>query len=102
MSDDVWDLSHLIPSAHKMAMLPAIERIQRIRVERWIGYPKAMAVLDKLEALLNWPSKQRMPNLLIVGATNNGKSMIIEKFRRTHPSITQEDQERIPVLSVQM
>ena len=30
-----------------------------------------------------WPNKQRMPNLLLVGPTNNGKSMIVEKFRRT-------------------
>lgn len=100
--DDFFDLSHLIPSAQKIVMLPAVERIQRVRADRWIGYPKAVAALDKLEALLNWPSKQRMSNLLIVGPTNNGKSMIIEKFRRTHPPITGLDSEKIPVLSVQM
>lgn len=103
MSEDAFlDLSHLIPSMQKIAMLPSIERIHRIRADRWIGYPKAIAAIDKLEALLNWPSKQRMPNLLIVGPTNNGKSMIIEKFRRTHPSIPERDSETIPVVSVQM
>ena len=103
MSEDAFfDLSHLIPSMQKIAMLPSDERIQRIRADRWIGYPKAIAAIEKLEALLNWPSKQRMPNLLIVGPTNNGKSMIIEKFRRTHPSITERDSEKIPVVSVQM
>ena len=103
MSEEAFfDLSHLIPSAHKIAMLPSAERIQRIRADRWIGYPKAIAAIDKLESLLNWPSKQRMPNLLIVGPTNNGKSMIIEKFRRTHPPITERDLEKIPVVSVQM
>lgn len=49
-----------------------------------------------------WPTKQRMPNLLIVGPTNNGKSTIIERFRRTHPPIAEEHRENIPVLSVQM
>ncbi len=83
-------------------MLSSSERVQRIRADRWIGYPKAIAAIEKLEALLNWPSKQRMPNLLIVGPTNNGKSMIIEKFRRTHPPITERDSEKIPVVSVQM
>jgi hypothetical protein len=43
-----------------------------------------------------------MPNLLIVGPTNNGKSMIIEKFRRTHPSSSEQDSEIIPIVSVQM
>jgi hypothetical protein len=43
-----------------------------------------------------------MPNLLIVGPTNNGKSMIIEKFRRDHPVISHPDREEIPVLALQM
>jgi hypothetical protein len=43
-----------------------------------------------------------MPNLLLVGPTNNGKSMIVEKFRRTHPASSDADQEHIPVLVVQM
>lgn len=43
-----------------------------------------------------------MPNLLLVGPTNNGKSMIIEKFRRRHPLVSGPEREQIPVLSVQM
>jgi hypothetical protein len=100
--DDFFDLSHLMPLARKIAMLPGVERIQRIRADRWIGYSKALETLKKLETLLNWPSKQRMPNLLIIGPTNNGKSMIIEKFRRTHPATSEPDAEKIPVVSVQM
>ena len=98
----VLDLSHLTLSAQKVALLPDDERIQRIRSDRWIGYPRALDALNRLEALYTWPTKQRMPNLLIVGPTNNGKSMIIEKFRRTHPPITEEHRENISVLSVQM
>lgn len=96
------DLSHLHPSVRNTAMLPADERIQRIRVDRWIGYTRAVSALERLETLLNWPSKQRMPNLLLVGATNNGKSMIIEKFRRQHRPQSSPEQEHIPVLCVQM
>ena len=40
---------------------------------------------------MNHPKRQRMPNLLIVGPTNNGKSMIIEKFKRMHKSISKEN-----------
>lgn len=82
--------------------LPADERIQRIRADRWIGYPRAVEALNRLETLYAWPNKQRMPNLLLVGPTNNGKSMIVEKFRRAHPVGTDADQEHIPVLVVQM
>lgn len=99
---DYVDLSHLIPSVRHVATLPDTERIHRIRADRWIGYPKAISALDKLESLLNWPSKQRMPNLLIIGPTNNGKSMIIEKFKRSHPPITGIDSEQIPIVRVQM
>ncbi|WP_455657125.1 TniB family NTP-binding protein [Rhodococcoides fascians] len=59
-------------------------------------------VIDHLETLLSWPDRQRMPNLLLLGPTNNGKSMIIVKFRRTHPPISLSDREQLPVLCVQM
>ncbi len=98
----IIDLSHLLPAAQGLARLPADERIQRLRADRWIGYPRAVEALNRLETLYAWPNKQRMPNLLLVGPTNNGKSMIIEKFRRTHPASSDADQEHIPVLVVQM
>lgn len=97
-----FDLSHLAPFGQRVALLPNEERLQRIRSDHWIGYPCALEALSRLETLFTWPIKQRMPNLLIVGPTNNGKSMIIEKFRRTHPPISEEDREILPVLSVQM
>ena len=68
----VIDLSHLLPAAQGLARLPADERIQRIRADRWIGYPRAVEALNRLETLYAWPNKQRMPNLLLVGPTNNG------------------------------
>lgn len=98
----IIDLSHLLPAAQGLARLPVDERTQRIRADRWIGYPRAVEALNRLETLYTWPSKQRMPNLLLVGPTNNGKSMIVEKFRRSHPASADADQEHIPVLVVQM
>lgn len=98
----IIDLSHLLPAAQGLARLPADERIHRLRADRWIGYPRAVEALNRLEILYMWPNKQRMPNLLLVGPTNNGKSMIVEKFRRTHPARADADQEHIPVLVVQM
>ena len=96
------ELSHLHPAAQPVARLPAAERVQRIRADRWIGYPKAVEAVERLETMLGWPAEQRMPNRLLVGPTNNGKSMIIERFRRQHPPSSEPDREQVPVVCVQM
>lgn len=100
------DLSHLHGAARRIAGLPDAERLAYVRADRWIGYTRATEALTRLEELLAWPQRQRQrqrqPNLLLLGPTNNGKSMIIENFRRSHPSISHPDREEIPVLVVQM
>jgi hypothetical protein len=99
------DLEHLSPHARELVMLTPIERIAHIRGQWWIGYGRAQAALHKLEVMLErGTGRVRPPNLLIVGATNNGKSMIAEKFRRAHPARLSDDGHReiIPVLLMQM
>jgi hypothetical protein len=99
------DFSHLKPRAREAAKLGDPERIDRVRRERWIGYTRANYAVDRLNTLLKSPKRQRMPNLLIVGPTNNGKSMIVERFRRMNepmPAAGEADHEVIPVLAVQM
>jgi hypothetical protein len=100
--EEPLDLSHLHSAAQQIALLPAGERLQYVRADRWIGYTRATEALERLETLFSSPARQRMPNLLIIGPTNNGKSMLIEKFRRTHPPVSHPDREEIPVLVVQM
>src|SRR6478736_6320705 len=90
------DPAHLHPAARTLSQLPTEERLQRIRADRWIGYPKARAAVERLDVLFGWPRKQRMPNLLLIGPTNNGKSMIIERFRRAHPARTRTRPGRHP------
>lgn len=98
------NLSHLTREGKIAAGLSDSERIMRIQTDKWIGYPVAREALTRLEELVNWPAKQRMPNLLIIGPTNNGKSMIIEKFRRKHPPVEipkDFDSMRMPVVVLQ-
>ena len=104
MSEKPPDLSHLTLAVREVAMLPDEQRISFVRGDRWIGYTRAGAALQRLEELFVWPSKLRMPNLLIIGPTNNGKSMIVEKFRRQHNGEARgtRDYEVIPVVVVQM
>ncbi|WP_156424668.1 TniB family NTP-binding protein [Arthrobacter sp. EpRS71] len=100
--NETGDLSHLHPVSRELAKLPTEERVRRIRADRWIGYPKALDAVARLEILFSWPKKQRMPNLLLVGPTNNGKTMIVERFHRMHPPVTGPDGENIPVVCMQM
>jgi len=104
VTETILDLSHLTLQAQALAILPGAERINRIRSERWIGYTYAGQALMELENLFAWPSRQRMPNMLIIGPTNNGKSMIIEKFRRQHlPRMSSDgSKEIVPVVIMEM
>jgi len=97
-------MPHLMPWAKEIALLPDCERIHRVRTDRWVGYTQATEAVAKLEMLLSHPKRQRMPNLLLIGPTNNGKSMIIEKFRRTHLSENGNhyQPEEMPIVVVQM
>ena len=95
--------SHLSASA-KMAMdLSTEERINKMKQERWIGYTEAKRILDKFEDLLAFPPRHRMPCLLLVGDTNNGKTMIARRFLQLHEPDLNLDGDAIiaPVLLVQ-
>jgi hypothetical protein len=100
------DYPHLHPSIRPWADEDAASRVSRIRTERWIGYERAQAALTMLEDVLSFPKRTRMPNLLLVGPTNNGKTMIVEKFRRAHPATEAAESEdgvaRVPVVLMQM
>jgi hypothetical protein len=97
-------LHHLLPSMHEIAMFPPEERIAKLRGDYWIGYGRAEQALKRLEDLLSHPKRLRMPNMLLIGPTNNGKTMIVERFRRQHLPYESEDgnHEIVPVLVVQM
>lgn len=100
------DYPHLHQSARAWADEDAPSRIRRIRTDRWIGYARAEAALASLDDVLSFPKRTRMPNLLLVGQTNNGKTMIVEKFRRSHPPVAATDTTDglacVPVLKIQM
>lgn len=54
------------------------ERISIIEEETLVPYGRAKRILDKLESLYNFPKRDRMPNLLIIGDSNNGKTQILK------------------------
>lgn len=99
------DLSHLPLELREIAAADNAQRIAFIRGQWWIGYPQAQAALDLVRtAMENEPGRVRPQCFLLLGPTNNGKSMIVEKFRRDHtpPPVPDRDEENIPVVVVQM
>jgi hypothetical protein len=100
------DYAHLQPSVRTLAEQSAEVRVRRIRADRWITYDLADAALTTMEDLLTFPKRTRMPNLLLCGPTNNGKTMIVERFRRCHTAVVASTAEagaaNVPVLKVQM
>lgn len=95
--------SHLTLKTAEKLLLSDADRILHIKKQRWITYSKANELLEKLEDLLSHPFQERMPNMLIIGETNNGKTMLVNRFRSKH-----EPQENIegdaiilPVLYIQ-
>lgn len=72
---------HIHPDFRHVMALSAEERMEFLDQPRWIGYTVAQNILDTLQGLLHKPKRPRMPNLLIVGDSNNGKTTVIERFR---------------------
>jgi Bacterial TniB protein len=97
-------LSHLHAAYRAYALLPASERIQWIRQDRWIHYSRAEQVLSRLSDLLTYPTRDRMPCLLLFGPTGMGKTRIVQKFLREHRSSFDDvtGRTRLPVVAVQM
>lgn len=79
------------------------ETIRRLRGSRFINYPVADNIVGQLEDLMQLPKVHRMPNLLIVGETNNGKSMIVNRFLGKHKANIHlgNEMSHVPVLVVQ-
>lgn len=99
------EFAHLSSATQAIVHLQSPERLAHLHGQWWISHPRAKAALDRLEAVLaDGPGRIRPPYLLIVGPTNNGKSMIAEKFRRLHPPERSAcgGREVIPVVVMQM
>lgn len=73
-------ITHIHPEFLHVLNLDEKERICFIDEPRWIGYPQANYVLDSLSTLIQKPKRPRMPNLLLVGDSNNGKTTIVRRF----------------------
>jgi len=56
------------------------ERIRYILESKFIPYPETLEILQLFTDLVDHPQIDRMPNYLLVGETNNGKTAILREF----------------------
>ena len=80
-------LDHIHPSYQRHAGLSDDERIDWMRADRWINFAMADRAVRKLEDLLIYPKRDRMPCMLIYGDTGIGKTKVLTKFLRDHPPV---------------
>lgn len=76
--------NHVVEKFRYMVDRPDEDRLNFLNEERWIGYDTAEEIITELKGLLNFPKRLKMPNLLIIGESNNGKTNIINRFYRLH------------------
>ncbi len=76
--------AHIHPDFRHIIALPVKERIAFMDQPRWIGYGLANRTIQALRSLMDRPTRPRMPNLLIVGEPNNGKTTIVRRFVDLH------------------
>ncbi len=95
--------SYLHPDIVKKITLSNEERIDFIKEPRWIGYPRAHDILNKLEDTYRYPRQSRMPCMLVVGRTNNGKTMLVRQFLKKHPVMENPNGDHVvaPVLYIE-
>jgi hypothetical protein len=79
------------------------ERIAIIKESDFFIHSQAAEVLKKLSYLQNYPTSHRMPNMLLLGDSNNGKTSILLKHLSLNPTYISEltSEVIIPVIFVE-
>lgn len=86
MSNRAKVFSHLRPASAEIAVMDDDFRVKAIQSGFWVPYDKAMEILADMETLLAHPPINRMPHMLLVAPSNNGKTELLRHFLALHPS----------------
>ncbi|MDD5299416.1 MAG: TniB family NTP-binding protein [Gallionella sp.] len=93
----------LSPRAMELLSATDSERLEHIDKPVFITYGRASDILAEMEELLVHPKTNRMPNILIVGQSDNGKTEILKEFLKRHPAEDRRELDSIyaPVIYIQ-
>jgi hypothetical protein len=92
----------LTEKARLLLEASAAERIAHINSAKFIPHPAVNALLEEFEQLLVHPITNRMPNRLVVGRSNSGKTELLKEFLLRHPveMRSEEDAMYVPVFFI--
>ena len=96
-------MSHLDDTARRVLEFDDARRLALIDRDLWIGYGRAHDAHARLGRILRSERRMRPDNLLVVGASNNGKTAIARRFlaRNAVPEDVAAERGRIPVALIQ-
>ena len=75
------EYAHISPQFRDIMFKSDLDRIGFMDYPRWIEYRAGSALLDILDGLLRKPARPRMPNLMVIGDSNSGKTTVIRRFK---------------------
>lgn len=84
ITDEAAAYTHVYKDFRHFLAYSDEDRLDFINEARWVNYEIADNIILELNGLLKFPKRLRMPNLLIVGDSNNGKTSIAHRFFRKH------------------
>jgi len=79
----VTDYAHIALQFKEVMLKTDLERLDFLEESRWIEYQAATKLRAILDGLLRVPDRTRMPNLLVVGQSNSGKTSVVTRFKNT-------------------
>lgn len=86
MSDRAGVFPHLRQASAEIAVMADDFRIRAIQSGFWVPYQRAKEILADMETLLAHPPINRMPHMMIVAPSNNGKTELLRHFLNLHPA----------------
>ncbi|WP_046785692.1 TniB family NTP-binding protein [Pseudomonas putida] len=98
------DYAHIAPQFHEVMLKTDLERLDFLEESRWIEYQAATKLRAILDGLLRVPNRTRMPNLLVVGQSNSGKTSVVSRFKNSSgkPYISDDAVSIRPVIYVEI
>lgn len=77
----------LTPEARRLLDASDEERLSALQNCPFVSYGAAKRIRERLDELLVQERVHRPASMLIAGATNNGKTMLVQKFVDAHPIV---------------
>lgn len=98
------EYAHIAQQFKEVLFKTDLERLDFLEESRWIDYPAANKLRAVLDGMLRVPERTRMPNLLLVGQSNSGKTSVVTRFKETtgKPYISDDAVSVRPVMYVEI